>query len=231
MIKSKDFGFSHIFINSPSPSSSITNSSNNKKEYDYTNKKLTLVLLHGTGGTEEDLIFLGKELEPTASILSPRGKVLENGMPRFFRRLAEGVFDIEDLKFRTHELADFIQKCSLHYKFDLNQTIAVGFSNGANIATSILLLHPEILQGAILFRAMIPLIPNPVPDLSTKKILLSAGVNDPIVSRTETEDLYRLFQKTNTNIVLKWQQSSHNLVQEDISIARKWISNNFSICI
>ena len=231
MIKSKDFGFNHIFINSPSPSSSITNSSNNKKEYDYTNKKLTLVLLHGTGGTEEDLIFLGKELEPTASILSPRGKVLENGMPRFFRRLAEGVFDIEDLKFRTHELADFIQKCSLHYKFDLNQTIAVGFSNGANIATSILLLHPEILQGAILFRAMIPLIPNPVPDLSTKKILLSAGVNDPIVSRTETEDLYRLFQKTNTNIVLKWQQSSHNLVQEDISIARKWISNNFSICI
>jgi predicted esterase len=231
MIKSKDFGFNHIFINSPSPSSSITNSSNNKKEYDYTNKKLTLVLLHGTGGTEEDLIFLGKELEPTASILSPRGKVLENGMPRFFRRLAEGVFDIEDLKFRTHELADFIQKCSLHYKFDLNQTIAVGFSNGANIATSILLLHPEMLQGAILFRAMVPLVPNTLPDLSTKKILLSAGVNDPIVSRTETEDLYRLFQKTNTNIVLKWQQSSHNLVQEDISIARKWISNNFSICI
>jgi phospholipase/carboxylesterase len=230
MIKSKDFGFNHIFINSPSPSS-ITNSSNNKKEYDYTNKKLTLVLLHGTGGKEEDLIFLGKELEPTASILSPRGKVLENGMPRFFRRLAEGVFDIEDLKFRTHELADFIQKCSLHYKFDLNQTIAVGFSNGANIATSILLLHPEILQGAILFRAMVPLIPNHLPDLSTKKILLSAGVNDPIVSRTETEDLYRLFQKTNTNIILKWQQSSHNLVQEDISIARKWISNNFSICI
>jgi phospholipase/carboxylesterase len=231
MIKSKDFGFNHIFINSPSPSSSITNSFNNKKEHDYTNKKLTLVLLHGTGGTEEDLIFLGKELEPTASILSPRGKVLENGMPRFFRRLAEGVFDIEDLKFRTHELADFIQKCSLHYKFDLNQTIAVGFSNGANIATSILLLHPEMLQGAILFRAMVPLVPNTLPDLSTKKILLSAGVNDPIVSRTETEDLYRLFQKTNTNIVLKWQQSSHNLVQEDIAIARKWISNNFSICI
>lgn len=230
MIKSKDFGFNHIFINSPSISS-ITNSSNNKKEYDFINKKLTLVLLHGTGGTEEDLIFLGKELEPTASILSPRGKVLENGMPRFFRRLAEGVFDIEDLKFRTHELANFIQKCSLHYKFDLNQTIAVGFSNGANIATSILLLHPEILQGAILFRAMIPLIPNPLPNLSTKKILLSAGVNDPIVSRTETEDLYRLFQKTNINIVLKWQQSSHNLVQEDISIARKWISNNFSNCI
>jgi predicted esterase len=224
MIKSNDFGFHHIFVNSSNVS---TNSSNNKKGYDETNKTLTLVLLHGTGGNEEDLIFLGKEIEPNASILSPRGKVLENGMPRFFRRLAEGVFDIEDLKFRTLELADFIQKCSLHYKFDLNQTIAVGFSNGANIATSILLLRHNILQGAILFRAMIPLVPNPLPDLSTKKILLSAGVNDPIVSRTETENLFRLFQKTNANIMVKWLDSSHNLIQEDILVARKWISNSF----
>ena len=224
MIKSNDFGFHHIFVNSSNVS---TNSSNNKKGYDETNKTLTLVLLHGTGGNEEDLIFLGKEIEPNASILSPRGKVLENGMPRFFRRLAEGVFDIEDLKFRTLELADFIQKCSLHYKFDLNQTIAVGFSNGANIATSILLLRHNILQGAILFRAVIPLVPNPLPDLSTKKILLSAGVNDPIVSRTETENLFRLFQKTNANIMVKWLDSSHNLIQEDILVARKWISNSF----
>jgi len=226
MIKSNDFGFHHIFINSTSSYSS-SNSSSNK----YTNKKLTLVLLHGTGGNEEDLIFLGKEIEPNASILSPRGKVLENGMPRFFKRLAEGVFDIEDLKFRTNELADFIQKCSSHYKFDLEKTIAVGFSNGSNIATSILLLRPYVLQGAILFRAMVPLIPDPLPNLSNKKIMLSAGVNDPIVSRTETESLFRLFQKTNANIVLKWQNSSHNLIQEDIDIARKWISNNFSISI
>lgn len=143
--------------------------------------------------------------------------------------MAEGVFDIEDLKFRTHELADFIQKCSLHYKFDLNQTIAVGFSNGANIAASILLLRPEIFQGAILFRAMIPLIHNPLPNLSNKKILLSAGINDPIASRTETEVFLRLFQKTNTNITLKWQNSSHNLIQEDIVVARRWILNNFSV--
>ena len=227
MIKSNDFGFHHIFADT---SYSSTNSSNeNKKEYDETNKKITFVLLHGTGGNEEDLIFLGKEIDPNASILSPRGKVLENGMPRFFRRLAEGVFDVEDLKFRTLELAEFIQKCSLHYKFDLNQTIAVGFSNGANIATSLLLLRPEVLQGAILFRAMIPLVPNPLPNLSNKKILLSAEVNDPIVSRTETENLFRLLQKTNANIMLKWQNSSHNLIQEDILLARKWISNNFSI--
>jgi phospholipase/carboxylesterase len=153
---------------------------------DQTTKKLTLVLFHGTGGNEEDLIFLGKEIEPTASILSPRGKVLENGMMSlFFRRLSEGVFDIQDLKFRTCELAELIQKCYLHYKFDLRKTIAIGFSNGANIADSIvllgiLLLHPDIFQGAILFSAMRPLVPNPLSDLSLKKILLSAGVNDPI---------------------------------------------------
>ena len=216
MIRSNDFGFTHIFI---SPS---TGSNNN----DLT-KKLTIVLFHGTGGNEEDLIFLGKEIEPNASILSPRGKVLENGMPRFFRRLAEGVFDIEDLKFRTYELADFIRKCSLHYKFNLNQTIAVGFSNGANIGASILLLRSEVLQGAILFRSMVPLVPKILPDLSNKKILLSEGLQDPIVSRTEAENLYRLFQKANANITLKWQSSSHNLIQDDLIIAKEWISNNF----
>jgi predicted esterase len=225
MIKSNDFGFHHIFINNPSNSN---DSNNNYSNNDLTNtKKLTLVLLHGTGGNEEDLILLGKELEPTASILSPRGKVLENGMPRFFRRLAEGVFDIEDLKFRTYELADFLQKCSLHYRFDLNQTIAVGFSNGANIGASILLLRSEVLQGAILFRAMVPLVPNTLPDLSNKKILLSEGLQDPIVSRSETENLFKLFQKTNANITLKWQNSSHNLIQDDLKIAKEWILNNF----
>ena len=223
MIKSNDFGFNHVFVNS-----SFTNNSNNKKEYDETNKELTLVLLHGTGGNEEDLIFLGKELEPYASILSPRGKVLENGMPRFFRRLSEGVFDLKDLRFRTQELADFIQNCSIHYKFDLKQTIAVGFSNGANIASSILLLRPDVLQGAVLFRAMIPFIPNdPLPNLSNKKILLSAGIEDPIVSRTETENLFNLFQKINADVTLKWQHSSHNLIGDDLIIAKEWISNKF----
>ena len=220
MIKSNDFGFNHIFINS------FSNGPNNKK-YDDRNKKLTLVLLHGTGGNEEDLILLGKKIEPNASILSPRGKVLENGMPRFFRRLSEEVFDLEDLRIRSHELADFIQKCSLHYKFDLENTIAIGFSNGANISVSMLFLRPEVLQGAILFRAMVPFIPDPLPNLSSKKILLSAGLEDPIVSRNETENLFRLFQKTNAIITLKWQPSSHNLIQEDILVAKPWISYNF----
>jgi len=222
MIKSNDFGFNHVFVNS-----SFTNNSNNKKEYDYANKKLTLVLLHGTGGNEEDLILLGKKIEPNASILSPRGKVLENGMPRFFRRLSEGVFDLEDLRIRSHELADFIQKCSVHYKFDLERTIAIGFSNGANIAVSIFFLSPELFQGAILFRAMVPFIPNSLPNLLNKRILISAGLKDPIVSKTETENLYKLFQKTNANTTLKWQPSSHNLIQEDILVAKQWMLNNF----
>ncbi|HEX2487036.1 MAG TPA: alpha/beta hydrolase [Nitrososphaeraceae archaeon] len=218
MIKSNNFGFNHIFINS-----------SHDKEYEEGNKKLTLVLLHGTGGNEEDLIFLGKKIEPNASILSPRGKVLENNMPRFFRRLSEGVFDIEDLHVRSHELADFIQKCSFHYKFNLEKTIAIGFSNGANIAVSMLFLRPEVLQGAILFRAMVPFIPESLPNLLNKKILLSAGVQDPIVSRNETENLYSLFQKTNAITTLKWQPSSHNLIQKDILVAKSWISNNFPV--
>ncbi|HEX7275398.1 MAG TPA: alpha/beta hydrolase [Nitrososphaeraceae archaeon] len=216
MIRSNDLGFTHIY-----------SSSNYLRKDDSNKKKLTFVLLLGTGGNEEDLMFLGKETEPNGSLLSPRGKVLENGMPRFFRRLSEGVFDLEDLKFRTYELADFIQNCSSHYEFNLQNTVAIGFSNGANIAASMILLRPKVLHGAILFRAMVPLIPAYPPDLSNKKILLSAGLNDPIVPRIETENLYKIFKKNNAIITLKWQSSGHNLIQEDILIARNWISNNF----
>ncbi len=129
----------------------------------------TLLLLHGTGGSEDDLIPLGHTIYPNANLLSPRGKVLEHGMPRFFRRLAEGVFDMEDLKFRTAELAKFVYDVSIKYSFDLSKTIAVGFSNGANIATSLLLLEPPVIAGAALFRPMVPFIPDPLPDLSEKK--------------------------------------------------------------
>ena len=124
------------------------------------NKLLVLLLLHGTGGNEDDLIPVGKMLCQDCALLSPRGMVTENGMPRFFRRLAEGIFDIEDLKYRTHELADFVKKASRYYGFDLNKTVAVGFSNGGNIAASMILLRPEVLSGAILFRAMVPLEPE-----------------------------------------------------------------------
>src|SRR5881275_2857001 len=141
----------------------------------------TLLLLHGTGGNEHDLIPLGRELDPNASLLSPRGKILENGMPRFFRRLAEGVFDLEDLKNRTDELADFVVAAAQHYGFAADKVVAAGYSNGANIAASMLLLRPEILSAAILFRAMVPLIPERQPNLSRVRVWIGAGTDDPII--------------------------------------------------
>jgi phospholipase/carboxylesterase len=188
---------------------------------------LTLLLLHGTGGTEHDLIPLGNELTPDASILSVRGKVLENGMPRFFRRLEEGVFDLEDLKMRTDELADFILKSSSIYDFDLKRLVAVGYSNGANIGASVLLRRPEVLAGAILFRAMVPFVPDILPDLSKKFIILLEGMRDPIVSKQEAESLLKIFNKAHSNVTIKWQGSGHNLTQEDIDSAKKWLEINF----
>ena len=184
----------------------------------------TFLLLHGTGGNEQDLIPLAYELDKSAAILSPRGKVLENGIsPRFFHRLAEGVFDLEDLKFRTNELADFVIDASKTYNFDLQHIIAVGYSNGANIAASMLLLRPEILSSAILFRAMVPHVPEKLPDLNGKHILMSSGLYDPIVSRQEAERLFGLFKIAGANISLSWQESGHELAMEEIWKAKEWL--------
>ena len=188
--------------------------------------QVTLLLLHGTGGNEQDLIPLGQELYPRAAILSPRGKVLESGMPRFFRRLAEGVFDIEDLKFRTQELADFVRKASKVYKFDLRYIISIGYSNGANIASSLLLIHPEIITSAVLFRAMVPFIPEKVPNLTGKNIFIGAGQYDPIVPRKQTETLFGFFKKAGANVVLHFEENSgHELGYDEISAAKDWLSN------
>ena len=188
---------------------------------------LTLLLLHGTGGTEDDLIPLGNELAPNASILSVRGKVLENGLPRYFRRLQEGVFDLEDLKIRTNELADFILRSSSIYDFDLKRLVAVGYSNGANMGASLLLRRPEVLAGAILFRAMVPFVPDVVPNLSKKSIILLEGKADPIVSKLEAENLLQLFNKTHSDVRILWQDSGHNLTQQDIDSAKEWLELNF----
>jgi phospholipase/carboxylesterase len=184
----------------------------------------TFLLLHGTGGNEQDLIPLVYEIDKSAAILSPRGKVLENGTtPRFFRRLAEGVFDIEDLKFRTNELADFVNDASKTYDFDLQHVIAIGYSNGANIAASMLLLRPEILSSAILFRAMVPLVPEILPDLSNKHIFMSSGLYDPIVSRQQAENLFGLFKNAGANVSLSWQESGHELTMEEVRKAKEWL--------
>ena len=218
--------FKYRFIPSQSQQQVADNSDQAYRPKDNKSKTLTLLLLHGTGGNEDDLIQVGQMISPSASLLSPRGKVLENGMPRFFKRLAEGVFDLEDLKFRTRELADFVKDASSIYGFDLNKTIAVGFSNGANIAASLLLSYPGTLMGAILFRAMVPFIPNSPLNLSDKKVLLSAGVYDPIVSESQTQSLYNILKKSRTNVTLKWQQSGHNLTESDILDAKEWLSES-----
>lgn len=185
----------------------------------------TLLLLHGTGGNERDLISLGHELDPNASLLSPRGKTLENGMPRFFRRLAEGVFDLEDLQKRTDELADFVIAAAKHYEIDGKKIIAVGYSNGANIAASMLLLRPEILSAAILFRAMVPLIPEQQPDLSSKSIFISAGSFDPIVPASNTKELVELLRSAGADVTIRFFQSGHELTGQDVDLAREWLAN------
>ncbi len=183
----------------------------------------TLLLLHGTGGNEHDLIPLGCELDPAAALLSPRGKVLENGMPRFFRRLAEGVFDLEDLKKRTHELADFVVAETQHRKFAADQIVAVGYSNGANIAASMLLLRPEILRAAILFRAMVPLVPNNLPDLSSVRVWIGAGNQDPIVPTSEAQRLVKLLRSARADVTIRFLNAGHGLINNEIEIAREWL--------
>src|SRR5262249_54688207 len=146
-----------------------------------------------------------------------------HGMPRFFRRLAEGVFDLEDLKFRTSELADFITAAAQHYGFALDNLVAVGYSNGANIATSMLLLRPEIMMAAILFRAMVPLIPARLPDLSFRRVWIGAGDQDPIVPTSETKGLVELLRHAGANVTIRFAKGGHGLTSEDLESARHWL--------
>jgi len=183
----------------------------------------TLLLLHGTGGNESDLLELGAGLLPGGTLLSPRGKVLENGMPRFFRRLAEGVFDVDDLQRRTHELADFIEEASSAYSLDPRRIVAIGYSNGANIAASTLLLRPEALAAAILFRPMVPLVPAAMPDLSGKSVLIAGAKHDPIAHPAETGRLVELFSTAGAAVEVHWRDGGHELGEDDIVAARAWM--------
>src|SRR5436309_11094103 len=184
-----------------------------------------LLLLHGTGGDENDMIPLGRDLDPTAALLSPRGNVLENGMPRFFRRLAEGVFDEEDVIRRASELADFVGAAAARYEFNPKRVIAVGYSNGANIAAAILLLRPEALAGAVLFRAMVPLVPPVLPELTHAPVLLSSGQEDPIVPVENAERLVTMLREAGADVTLRFESSGHLLVSGDIEAAREWLKN------
>ncbi len=183
----------------------------------------TLLLLHGTGGDENDLLSLGEMLRPGAGMLSPRGNVLEHGAPRFFRRLAEGVFDLDDLRRRTAELADFITAASERYGFSLDSVCAVGYSNGANIAGSVLLSRPEVIASAVLLRAMVPFEPTEAPSLGGKQVLISAGRSDPLIAHAGTERLAAILREGGAEVELAWQDASHGLVQADIRTARVFL--------
>jgi phospholipase/carboxylesterase len=185
----------------------------------------TLLLLHGTGGDEDDMLPLGRQLDPTAALLSPRGNVLENGMPRFFRRLAEGVFDEEDVVRRAQELAEFVGAAAARYEFDLKHVTAVGYSNGANIAAAVLLLRPEALSAAILLRAMVPLVPPALPDLARRRVLLSSGERDPIVPKENASRLAAMLRDAGADVTLRFEPAGHALAQGDLEAAKQWLTN------
>jgi phospholipase/carboxylesterase len=203
----EDLGFVHRFVPAEAPGAP------------------TLLLLHGTGGDENDLLPLGRMLEERAALLSPRGKILENGMPRFFRRLSMGVFDEEDLVNRTHELAEFVERATDEYSIGPERLYAVGFSNGANIAASLLLLHPNLLAGAVLLRVMTPFEPETPPDLSGTPIYLAAGRSDQMIPPENTEQLAQLLREAGAEVTLDWQPGGHGIGRDEIEAARRWLIN------
>jgi phospholipase/carboxylesterase len=188
-----------------------------------------LLLLHGTGGNEHSLLSLAEEVSPTSSVLSVRGNILENGMPRFFRRLAEGVFDEEDLVFRTKELYDFIQSSAKQYKFDAKNVVAIGYSNGANIAASVLYHFQDALKAAILHHPMVPLRNITLPILSGTKVFIGAGTNDPICSPEETEELEKVLLEAKASVTVHWETYGHQLTRSEVNAASEWYKEQFSL--
>jgi len=182
----------------------------------------TLLLLHGTGGTERDLLPLAEAIAPDASVLSVRGNVQENGMARFFRRLAEGVFDEEDLVFRTQELYEYLREAAVQYGFDRSQLIAVGYSNGANMAGSLMFHYKDALRGAILHHPMVPRRGIKLPALSGTPVWIGAGTNDPIGTPRETEELQRMLESAGASVEVHWERWGHQLVQTEIEAAAAW---------
>jgi phospholipase/carboxylesterase len=203
----EDLGFTHRFVPAEDSSSGET-----------------LIVLHGTGGDENDLIGIGQAIAPGAAIVSPRGNVLENGAPRFFKRLAEGVFDPKEVRARALDLARFIRGAVVTYRLDSSRVFALGYSNGANVASTVMFLEPGILQGAILFRPMLVYEPEKESDLSGSAVFISAGRMDPIVPAASVERLAALFEAAHAEITLKWQLAGHNLVPSEIREAAEWLA-------
>ncbi|HWG89574.1 MAG TPA: alpha/beta hydrolase [Candidatus Thermoplasmatota archaeon] len=203
-----DLGFTHVYEPAANPRTART-----------------LLLLHGTGGDENDLIPLGRALAPDANLLSPRGKVLENGMPRFFRRFAEGVLDVEDLKTRAGELAGFVAAAAEKYGFDPANVTALGYSNGANVAVGMLLERPRVLAGAVLVRAMVPYEPEAPPSEPARaRVLVLAGRYDPYSRSPQGERLQQILQRAGAAVDLRYAEAGHEISPSDVSAARAWLS-------
>lgn len=185
----------------------------------------TLLLLHGTGGSENDLLPLADEYDADANVLSVRGNVSENGMARFFKRLEEGVFDIEDLKFRTHELNEFLDSAAEQYGFNRRKIVAVGYSNGANIAGSLLFHYNDALAGAILHHPMVPLRDVSLPNLSGIPVFIGAGTNDPICPSEESTELNNLLTDAGAEVKLHWESYGHQLTAPEVQAASEWFKD------
>ncbi|MFD9627078.1 alpha/beta hydrolase [Peribacillus muralis] len=186
-----------------------------------------LLLLHGTGGTETDLLPLAEMVSPGSSVLSVRGNVLENGMPRFFRRLAEGIFDEEDLIYRTKELYDYLELASKEYGFDKSKVVALGYSNGANIAASLMFHYEGALKGAILHHPMVPRRGITLPVLSGRPVFIAAGKNDPICPAQETNELNQLLAQAGAEVDIHWENYGHQLTRSEVEAAGSWFNKNF----
>jgi phospholipase/carboxylesterase len=189
--------------------------------------KPVLLLLHGTGGTEQDLLPLAEMIDPEVSVLSVRGNVSENGMPRFFRRLAEGVFDEEDLIFRTKELHEFLDKAAKEHGFDRSNIVAFGYSNGANIAASLLFHYNDSLKGASLHHPMVPLRGIQMPNLSEVPVFIAAGKNDPICPAAESEELDELLRGAGAKTTVHWEMNGHTLTGSEVAVAADWYRSQF----
>lgn len=188
--------------------------------------KPVLLLLHGTGGDENDLVPLADIVDPESSVLSVRGNVLENGMPRFFKRLAEGIFDEEDLILRTKELNQFLDDASKKYKFDRQNIVAIGYSNGANIAASLLFHYKDALKSAILHHPMVPRRGIELPNLEDAKVFIAAGTNDPICSQQESIELQQLLEAAGAAVEVHWENRGHQLTINEVQAAKQWYEQN-----
>lgn len=186
----------------------------------------TLLLLHGTGGDEDNLLPLGRALHPQAALLSPRGRVLEQGMPRFFRRFGEGRFDLDDVTLRAGELNAFLDEAAVAYTFDRRRIVAVGYSNGANIAHAMLLLHPQSLAGAVLLHAQFVLEPDLLPALDERPVFVASGEQDPIVPASEARRLIETLEAAGAAVTAYWSSGGHALSREDIEQARAWLQSS-----